>query len=281
MKYIVLFVIADVSFSQIVRYGQRRDAHLMSIFAVNYIIAFFVCAIMWLVKGPDIGSVPVRHALFTGAITGFLFLLHIPFVLGAFRTAGVGITTAVGRSGIIIPALVAWYIWGETMTIQRWFALALVPIAVILLRQQESSSFRLNVKSDFFLLGFLIIGSCILTMFKYTDLHLSSGEQDIYKVSLFCTAAMISIIYVVLNRISCSARNVQVGMLLGFSNAAILLFVLLGLASVPAVIFYPTSGCLSVILTVIVSRWLWKETLIGKQFVGLLFAIVIVILTNL
>jgi hypothetical protein len=155
----------------------------------------------------------------TGFINGVLFYSHIPFVFGAFRMAGVGAATAVGRSGVVLPAMFAWYAWGEAMTPQRWLALALVPLAMFMLRPTEQSSRRLTVKADLFLLGYVIIGAAILTIHKYADIHFSPGELEIYKVSLFITAAVTSVSYAVLKRTSCTIREMRVGMSLGLCNA--------------------------------------------------------------
>ena len=281
MVYVVLFALSTTAFSQIMHYGQRRETYVLSFVAVNYVIASVVTTVVWRSKGLDLGGIQVWPTVVTGFINGVLFFSHIPFVFGAFRMAGVGAATAIGRSGVVLPALVAWYAWGETMTPQRWLALALVPFAMFLLRPPDRSCRRLTVKADAFLLGYLFIGAGILVVHKYADIHFSPGEQEIYKVSLFTTAAVTSVSYVVLRRISCTIRDMRVGMSLGLCNAAALLFVMLGLASVPAVVFYPTSACLSICMNVFASRWLWKETLVAKQLAGVLLTIAIVVLTNL
>ena len=279
--YILLCVICTTIFVQFLRIAQKKGSHVMSAVAVNYITSAIATVIIWQVNISGADKSFAWPALILGVITGGIFCSHLPFVLGAYRMAGVGITSTVIRAGVVIPALIAWMVWDEDMTIMRWAALALVPLAMILLRKPDKTSRHLTLKSDFFLLGSLVIGSAIYTMHKYVNITFNPGQQEIYKTALFTTTAILSIGYILMRKISISGRDITIGIAMGLGNTGAMLFIMLGLKTTDAVVFFPTLGCLGICSNIFISRLCWKEKLLPLQIAGILLAISIVILTNL
>lgn len=280
MIYLLLCVLSSVVFMQILRCGQGKGVNTLAAVAVNYVIAFLFSAGFMLLRGEATSRELAFHAAAVGVVNGVLFFAHVPFVLGSFSIAGVGVTTALTRAGIVIPALVAWYAWGEAMTVARWLALGLVPPAMLLLRPSNGNGHKLTARADATLVMCLLVAGVILTIHKYAEVHFDSGGNEVYKVALFGAAALSSVGYVLVRRIPCARRDVGVGVALGAANAATLLFVMFGLAVVPATVFYPTTGCLTLCLNVIAAYWLWREALVKRQAWGIAVAVAILVLAN-
>ena len=280
MFYLLIVVLSTVAFMQTLRYGQRREVHLYSAVAVNYLIAF---ATVLLLSGLLHANGDARlpwHAIIAGAATGVLFFGHVPIILGCFRKAGVAVTTAIGGCSPIVPVVVGWAVWEEAMTTHRWIALAIVPIAMWLLRPGNVGRFQLTLATDLLLLANFAGGGVIYTMQKYADVHFELEKQEVYKVSLFGMAAVISILFAVITKVPLKRRDLGVGIMLGLLNATTLTFTLLGLGLVASVVFYPTATCLMVCLNVTMARLLWHEQLKPRQLAGVALALAVIALTN-
>ena len=80
------------------------------------------------------GMPPLYPAGALGAACGASYFGQFLLILLAYRLAGVGITTAVSSMGLLVPILLSWRFWGEPMTPWRWGALALLRVAMVLIR---------------------------------------------------------------------------------------------------------------------------------------------------
>jgi len=225
MPYIFLFVLTSTLFIQALRFGQRNGANIFSAVAVNYIIAAVVSIVYWQLNRTVASDGIPWSAMVTGIIAGVVIFSHVPFILGSYRLAGVGITSTVVRAGVIIPVLIAWYAWNEPMTTLRWIALAMVPLAMFLLRKPDRTSRHLTLKSDVLLIGSLLVGAALFTLHKFAQFHFDKAGQEIYKVCLFSTASVISVVYVLLKRITFTARDIRIGAVIGLANTGSMIFV--------------------------------------------------------
>lgn len=280
MLYLIGFVIASVLFNQALRYGQERHADILSVAAVNYALAAALTLGLALTRDVPWSTATTLPVLLAGAVNGVLFFAHIPFMVGSYRRVGVGITTAWTRTAIVIPAIVAWYAWSEVMGSARWAALALVPAAMFLMQRVEPDRPPMTIRFDGVLLACFVIGGLVLTTHKYADIHFSVDELEVYKVALFGAAAIASAAYTLSQQRRFTASEFRIGAFVGLCNAFGVLCVMLGLAVVPAVVFYPTSASFGIILNVLVAHWVWKERLCKRQVAGIGLAIAIVLLTN-
>jgi drug/metabolite transporter (DMT)-like permease len=281
MQYLFLYVLCVILFNQTLRSGLNRKTHIIVPVAFNYLSGSLIIAVLVFsrVIYKDISwSTPV---LAVGLVNGILYVVHLLIILEAYRFAGVGITSAISGTGVVLPTLISWWIWGEPMTLYRWAAILLIAPAMFLMRPDT------KIKSRIPLYGSLILFLCffflgiILTLHKYVQVNTVTSAHGIYQIVLFTCALVCSFAYVFLRGFKFKSRDILLGGFAGISNSLALLMVLLCLAVIPAVIFYPSSGCLVILLNVVISRFLWGEKLIKRQIAGILIGIAIVVLTNI
>ncbi|MBI4026339.1 MAG: hypothetical protein HY360_15245 [Verrucomicrobia bacterium] len=280
MIFLLLAVVGSVCFNQCLRYGQKHGTNILAAIVVNYLIAAGASLMIFLSHGLSPSRLLDGHVIAVAGVNGILYFAHILVILAAYRIVGVGITAALSRAGTVVPVLVSWLAWGETMTPYRWVALALVPVSMILMRRRESSHPRVTVRGDLVLFTCFAMAGTILTLHKYAQIHFTVGQRETYMTLLFTFATLSSLSYAFARRVEYSKGDVALGGAIGFVNASMLLLVLICLARIPAVVFYPTLASLEICLNVFASRLLWKESLLKRQMMGLLLAIGIVLLTN-
>ena len=278
MLYYRILIFSSVGFMQTLRYGERHGGSVLGLVAVNYMIATIGVAMLALLRARGIGWDTSGIAIVGGMMTGTAYYLHLVILLAAFKRSGVGIVTAVNQSSSVVPSIVAWACWGEAMTGYRWLALAIIPAAMFLMRPVGKACEPMGFKAELLLIGCLLFAGLISTLFKAADVYLDATQKETYKITLFATASVWTGLTAVIRRIPLSRPDVATGVLLGVFNILALISILLALTVVPAVILYPTSGCLMLCLNVMLGCWIWKETLSKRQVLGLILAIGVVIL---
>lgn len=302
MIYLFIHLACVLCFSQLLRMGQKRSCRTFSVAGVNYILTAILSAGMllgfgaWRVAGPGV-------AAGLGAVNGVLFLLHLLVMVAGFRLAGVGITWAFVSSGVILPVLVTHFAWGEHMSRPQWIALALVPVAVVLLRPRarkgEGGAKHLRLKGDGILLLCFLMAGAIGSIHKAQEVYAKmllagpDGELDaaaqllarntrlFYQAVLFGVSCLCSIGYMALKRIKPTTRELKIGGCVGVANTFGLFFALLALSALPATVFFPTAACLIIICNTALGRFLWSEKLTPRQVAGVGLALAVVLLSNL
>ena len=174
---------------QSLRFAQLRGTQMLPTIAVNYVVAFLASFTVLLFRSEGLPSVSPWLPLGMGAFNGVLFISSVPFLLGSFGSTGVGVTTATLRGATLIPVLVSWYAFQEPMNSFRWIAVGLLLPAMFMIRPRDATRPDLTVKTDLFLLALFVNAGLIQTMHKLAEVYLEVGQQEIYKTTVFGTAA--------------------------------------------------------------------------------------------
>ncbi len=283
MITLTAFVLTTSTFLQLLRFGQQRGASLSIIVAVNYTVAFGL-TLAWGLTRLDTGTDHTTTLVAMGLVNGSLYFLHLLVTLAAFRLVGVGITTALCMTASVTPAFVAWAAWGEAISTPQWAGLAMLPAAVFLMRPVSPPvavrTFA-TLKVDLVLLLAFGMAAVVSTMHKAADVFGRGGDQPLYNMTLFATAAISSVAYAVWRRRRVTRFEMSMGVAIGTVNCVNLLLLLLSLSQLPTAIVFPVSSCLLIIVNLVASRFLWGEALRRRQLLGVGVAIVVVILCNI
>ena len=280
MPFLFLFVLCSVVFLQAVRFAQHRGHDMLSIITVNYMVAFLVTAGIFVLRGGGWGDSSPWISLRLGLFNGFLFIVTFPLLLACLSNAGVGVTSASIRIACLAPVIVSWLAWGESMNPYRWAAVALLPVAMVLIRPRDPFRPNFTAKADVCLLAMFLLNGLIQTTHKFAEISLVPAQQEVYKTALFGTAATLGSAALLLRGRLPELEGVKISVFIGVFNAATLFAAIMAMDQIPAVILFPTGSSLIIALHVIISWRLWKETLLGRQIGGLLLALAVVFLVN-
>ena len=178
MTPLIGFVIASVTFMQLLRYGQERKADIYAAVAINYVVACLTSGGLVLTGATGVDTTDGFTVIAFGAVIGILFFSHVPFVMSAYRATGVGITASVNRSSIAVPAILAWALWSEEMSPCRWVALALLPLGMFLLRPVDRGVRHHGLRADVALLGCFAVAASIFTGHKMAHVYFTAGQRE-------------------------------------------------------------------------------------------------------
>jgi len=280
MLYLLLFVTFVVTFTQGLRYAQRRGAGVLPISAVNYVAAAVVSAGILAWRWGGLPAEGRATAAGLGAASGVGYVTCLLFLLGGYRLAGIGITTAFMQMGVTIPVLVSFGFWGEKISPFQWGALGLLPVAMVLMRPAGGGHTKLTLAGDAVLIGALLVNGTVGTIHKASNVY-AGGCVHLYQAVLFSAAAVACMAYVAARHIPYGRRVAVLGTGLGVANVMATLCCLLALSVLPAGVVFPISSSLTIAASVILGRVLWKEHVNARQIAGVAIAMIVVILANL
>jgi drug/metabolite transporter (DMT)-like permease len=282
MHYLALFIISMLAFTQMVRYAQRRGAGVLAVSAANYVVAAVLSALILVVAWPQASGAQYGIAGGLGAAAGVLFFVNLLLLLAGYELVGVGITIAFMQMGVVLPVLASWGLWGEVMTPWNWGAVALLPVAVLLMRPVSGGEHRrVTLRGDLILLAAFVAPGLVGCLHKALHQYAPDAGPRAYQAALFFAAAVCSVAYARWRRIGYTRKIVSFGAVLGAVNVAATQFALIGIGILGAVVFFPISSSLVIASQVVLSWILWRERITRRQLAGLLVAICIVILASI
>lgn len=277
----VLCLLCNVCFGQTLRLGQKLNANVHGISGVNYAVGAVASIAGFLLFTPQPweafrggGPVLIGAAL----INGVCYFLNMCLLLAGFRMAGVGVTIAVSNAGVLLSMLASWLIWNEPMTFTRWLAAAMIVPAMFLLRPPDTAHAKFTWRADLLLAALFMMNGIILIVLKWAKEDIPADSMRAFQAMLFSVAAVVSCGYVAWQRVPLRRVELSAGVMLGLFNAGATLFILMGLAYMPAVALFPALSCMSIVCNAGAACLLWKERLTLRQIAGMVIAMSIVVL---
>ena len=279
MLPLVAYILSATTFQQLFRLGQHRGVDIRRVAAANYVVAA-VLNTAWYCLRADSNLAPAWDLIALGGVNGMLYYAHLLLILAAYRIAGVGITIALASIAATAPVLLSWVAWHEPITWAQWAAVALLPVAMALMRPDRGAPGRLGLRADLVLIG-VFLGACaVLSIHKWASIRAGAADASAYNMALFVAAALCSTGHCLRQRTRVAGIDLWLGGVIGMVNTANLLLVLVNLAVLPAVVFFPVASSLMIVLNLVLSYGMWHEHIRRRQVVGIALAIIVVCLAT-
>ena len=138
------------------------------------------------------------------------------------------------KLGLIFPILLAYFLYNEDFTIQKWIGIVLCLAAIIFVSipskdsKTEGQSFEWNWSMFFPLIIFLGSGICDSTVQFLEQRFFSEGDIEPLTIALFGTAFVVGgsilLLQVMLGRRSFDSKSLLAGVVLGLPNYASIYF---------------------------------------------------------
>jgi len=285
MGFVILVILAMLATHQTLRFSQSRKCDSRVVVAANYAMAAVVCVAVVCFRAAQGSSAGVLGSITwrlvgAGVVNGALYYLHLLVCLACYRLVGVGITIALALSGLVVPVVVSWAAWGESLSIAQAIAVCLIPAAALLMRPGRKISATWNRKADVLLVLNVAMSGVIQTVHKAVSFN-TPDPRLAYSALLFATACAAATATAVCCRAAPSRRDLKVGAVVGLFNCLTLLLLLAALNLLKAVVVLPTVNSAVICLSVVLSWIVWKESLRPRQVLGLAVALAAIVLANL
>jgi drug/metabolite transporter (DMT)-like permease len=195
--------------------------------------------------------------------------------------ARLGISWTVVTLSMTIPYAGSILLWHELPGFLQWLSLLLTVASIVLLGRIQEKGTRLT-KRDIFLLStaFLLSGIGALLIKTLVALGLEKFRNT-YFVSLHSTMLLIAIGGNLLGRHLPSKRELLFGGAMGLAGMGNYWFILFALRELPGIVAFPFRTCGSIVLTLFVSRVVWRERLAPGEVAGVVLAMAAIVLMSL
>jgi drug/metabolite transporter (DMT)-like permease len=259
---------------------------------VNYIVAALLGGLSLLLFP---SPAPV-HALSVrlGLATGLTYALSLLGLEVAVRTSGVSIAVAILQLAVLVPTVVSMVLFQERPGPVQGVGIVLAVPALWLLTRSRTLATAATITDTVtpsvrrppaseaaitLLLLFLVTG-CSGVLMKSFEVYCPPGDRLAYATALFAVSALVIGGAVVRKRVKWGPLAWPIGTLVGLCNLLQLEMTLMALAVLPAIVVFPASSALTVVLSALLSVWFWQERLNARALLGMALAILCAILLN-
>lgn len=277
MLFLLLSVICSVTVGVIFKISRKYSISTNQIVAWNYAIALLLC---FTIFNPDI------HAIDSSAPWAIYFPLGILlptiflFLAASIKHMGIVKTDAAQRLSLFIPLLAAWLLFNEDFNSIKVIAFIIaLPALVLILSKPIDNHNNKWIYPAVVFVGFGVIDILFKQIALATSLPFTTSLFVVFGISLIII--LIVVFYEVLfKKVKIKNNNLLIGAIVGLFNFGNILFYLKAhqaFAKNPSTVFAAMNMGVILIGT-LVGVLLFKEKLNSKNYIGLAFALIAIVL---
>ena len=271
MLFILLHIVFSSFFVLCVRWTQRRKEDVITVGAINYLVAAAGAFAIFAVQ--ETTSVTF-NAVLTGSVGGVFYFVAFFFLIVAASWKGAANTTVVSRLSILVPILAGAFIWNEWPGFWQQVAIGLACLSLLLIARKGNQiagakppRYAGLMLCAFFLCG----GGCRLAPEMFKNLC-EPAEKTVFLSILFGITACASLIVLSVRRHRPNMTEILAGVAMGAANLAQSFCIIYALRQYDGFIVFPMSAAGSLIFTTAVAVLILKERLNRASFAGVAIA---------
>ena len=278
MISLILAICSSAMIAVIMRLAQPRITYPTGLLAGNYIVCTLMALALSIPELPGLLPGDFGLPVGLGALNGLLYLGSFALMQWNTRHNGVVLSSVFLKLGILVPTLLS-VIWFREMPTPVQILGFLIALAAILIINYQKGT-RLS-HSSWALILMLLAGGMGDGMSKIYEVYGNPALKNCFLFCTFLSAMVLCLIWTYRKGEKLGIKELLFGAALGVPNFLSSLFLLNALASVPAVIAFPTFS-VAVILVVSAAGFLFfRERLTPRQLWGGVLICVALILLNL
>ena len=275
MFYLLLAIAGSSMISILLRISSGKIKEGCSMLAFNYL----TCTVLGMIYAgftPDIIRNPgFPAALGLGVVNGILLLVSFILMQSSVRKNGVVLTSIFTKLGLLVPVVLSVVVFREVPT---WvqivgFCIAIAAIIVINL-QKDTGHF------DWSLIILLLLAGGTDAMAKIYEALGPADLTDPYLLYSFGAAFVLCTGVVIAKKERPGFREFLFGTLIGIPNFLSSKFLLSALATVPAVVAYPTFSVATLLVITLTGVLAFREKLKAHQWAALGAILVALVMLN-
>lgn len=278
MLFFLLAVITSALVSLFMRASDKYARNNITMLASNYLM----CVILGMLCTGTLSLFPAAdgmgRTLGMGAINGVLYLAGFVMLNWNIRKNGVVLTATFMKLGVLVPTLMAIFVFGEAPSALQLIGILAAVFAIILIRLEKS---RQKAASSVGLVALMLAGGMADGMSKVYEQFGSAALQDHFLLYTFLTALVLCIGLTVFQKQSVTLPDVLCGFLIGIPNYFTSRFLLLSLDTIPAVVAYPGYSVGTLVLVTLSGVLFFREKLSRRQLIALLIILAALAMLNL
>ena len=256
MLFLILSILCSVTVGIIFKVGRKQNLNISQVVAWNYVMALILCYFFF---SPNLTAInataPWQIYIPLGILLPTIFL----FLAASIKHMGIVKTDAAQRLSLFIPIVAAWFLFGEEFSKIKLLAFLIALPALVLILSKKTDNQN----------GKWLYPAVVLVGFGAIDILFS------------LVVILICVIYeATVKKVSFNSTNLYFGLLVGLFNFGNILFYLKAhqaFAKNPSTVFAAMNMGV-IVLGSLVGVLIFKEKLNSKNYVGLAFALLAIVL---
>lgn len=278
MFFFLLAVITSALVSVFMRASENHVRNNITMLAFNYVM----CTGLALVCTPGLFAIPegadISRAGMLGIINGILYLGGFVALNWNIRRNGVVLSATFMKLGVLVPTLMAVFLFGEILTVWQLIGIAASVCAIVLIRSENGPS---QIKSSAGLLMLPLIGGMADGMSKVYEVYGSPELSNHFLLFTFFVALLLCTALAIVKKQSLTPADALFGLLIGIPNYFTARFLLLSLKTIPAIIAYPGYSVGTIVLVTLAGMAFFREKLSRRQVCALAVIMAALAMLNL
>lgn len=284
MIYLLLSILSSSVIFVIFKLYNKYNVNTLQAIIFNYFIACLV-GFFGYIRDVDITRIP-SESWFPGTlILGALFI--IVFNLAAITTqrSGLSVVSVATKMSVAIPVLAGIILYNESTGALKIIGIILALAAVYLTSVKNKDGIKIKKKNLIF--PFLVfLGSGVIdASIKYLETsYVSETDVAVFSSTIFAVAGIIGTLILIgqgaLGKLKVTGRNILGGIALGIPNYFSIYFLVMALRTpgFESSMVFTVNNVSIVMVSTILGIILFKETLLRKNWAGILLAIISILL---
>ena len=278
MISLIFAILSSAMVSITMRFAQPRVKYPTGLLCANYIVCSLFALLLSIPELPALSLQTFSTPVGLGAINGILYLSGFVLMQWNIRNNGIVLSSVFIKLGILVPTALSILCFGEMPTVVQAIGFLLAILAIVIVNFQKGEKIS---RGSWGLLLMLLVGGMCDGMSKIYEEFGSADVQNIFLFFTFFCALLLCLGLTFLKKEKLGWKELAYGALLGIPNFLASLFLLHALATVPAVIAFPTFSVATILVIALAGVLFFHERLNRKQVIGGLLICAALVLLNL
>lgn len=278
MFHFILAVVTSAMVSVFMRLSEKHVQNNITMLACNYLM----CSLLSLAYTQNLSVFPnvsgLGLTLGLGVINGVFYLSGFVMLNWNIRKNGVVLSAMFMKLGVVVPTLMAIFIFGETPAPLQVAGIVAALAAIVLIRFEKGQN---RAASSTGLVALVLAGGMADGMSKVFEVYGNASLNDQFLLYTFLTALILCVSLAVIQKQSISLRDVLFGFLIGIPNYLTARFLLLSLKTIPAIVAYPCYSVGAIVLVTLSGVVFFREKLSRRQVISMVVILAALALLNL
>jgi drug/metabolite transporter (DMT)-like permease len=275
MVYTLLCICCTTSLGALFKWAEQYQVRHSAIIPINYFICFFIG---FLHTGYSITAELSTEWLFYAIGLGCLFVIGFSSYAKSIQLAGLPIATLFQKISIILTVSMA-ILLGDSLNTVQIIGMFLGLASLYFILNIHDSEKRVRYKYLGFLMITFFVASGIEIIFIIINktFQFSTTLKLIFSSYIFLVAGILGLLafFFMIKSIHITKNELAFGICLGIPNFYSIYFLMMALDhEMNASIFFPLLNCSVIMLSTILGKYLFKETLNRNQIIGIVLAMI-------
>lgn len=286
MTYLLLSILFNSLLFVFFKVFKKYEINVLHAIIVNYFTASFL-GFTRMESPVSLVELPEKPWFWWSVILGLNFITVFNILALTTQKGGVSVASVVSKMSMVIPIVLAFAIYGDKLTVFKALGIALALAAVYLTAKKTGSK---GIDWRFvYLPVFLFVGSgSIDALLKYISFnYVPEDEMDYFSSFTFFTAGSYGVVYLLYllaqNKLVVKFKSLLAGICLGIPNYFSLYYLIMALNSngLESSVVFPLNNVGIVLLSSLVGLAIFKENLTLRNWTGIAFAVISIVLVSI